>query len=39
MVREFADILITSKFGCNLKEAYQPLLNKIQSNNLKGIEQ
>jgi 3-deoxy-D-manno-octulosonate 8-phosphate phosphatase (KDO 8-P phosphatase) len=39
MVREFTDILITSKFGCNLKEAYQPLLNKIQSNNLKGIEQ
>jgi 3-deoxy-D-manno-octulosonate 8-phosphate phosphatase (KDO 8-P phosphatase) len=39
MVREFADILITSKFECNLKEAYQPLLNKIQSNNLKGIEQ
>jgi 3-deoxy-D-manno-octulosonate 8-phosphate phosphatase (KDO 8-P phosphatase) len=39
MVREFADVLITSKFDCSLKKAYLPLLNKIQSNNIKGVEQ
>jgi 3-deoxy-D-manno-octulosonate 8-phosphate phosphatase (KDO 8-P phosphatase) len=39
MVREFTDILITSKFDCSLKEAYLPLLNKIQSNNIEGVEQ
>jgi 3-deoxy-D-manno-octulosonate 8-phosphate phosphatase (KDO 8-P phosphatase) len=39
MVREFTDILITSTFVFNLKEAYLLLLNKIKTNNLERMVQ
>lgn len=39
MVRDFVDHLLLSQSGLELKEIYQPLLNKIARDDLKGIEQ
>tara|TARA_Y100000588_G_scaffold393487_2_gene509725 strand:- start:92 stop:652 length:561 start_codon:yes stop_codon:yes gene_type:complete len=39
MVRDFVDHLLLKQNGLELKDIYQPLLNKIACDDLKGVEQ
>ncbi|MDW2318792.1 HAD-IIIA family hydrolase [Vibrio sp. 1159] len=39
MVRDFVDHLLMTQSGLQLKEIYQPLLNKIAQDDFKGVEQ
>ncbi|HIF9263974.1 KdsC family phosphatase [Photobacterium damselae] len=39
MVRDFVDLLITNQKKLDLKQVYEPLLVKIQKDDVKGIEQ
>ncbi|WP_114634259.1 KdsC family phosphatase [Vibrio splendidus] len=39
MVRDFVDQLLLSQSGLELKELYQPLLDKIALDDFKGVEQ
>lgn len=39
MVREFVDLLIMNQKKLTLRQIYEPLLDKIKTNNIKGIEQ
>ena len=39
MVREFADKLLTLKLGISLGDVYKPLMDKIKSDQVEGIQQ
>jgi 3-deoxy-D-manno-octulosonate 8-phosphate phosphatase (KDO 8-P phosphatase) len=39
MVREFADKLLTLQLGTSLYEVYKPLMDKIKSDDVSGIQQ